>query len=87
MTLRERAESVANTVFRALHTSPSADQAKRATDLIERAIIDVVLEERQRCASVASAHGTPDADLAHKIAEEIRRVDDALIAARAADMR
>jgi hypothetical protein len=87
MKLRERAESIANSVFAALQASPSDDQAKKATDVIERGIIDVVLEERQRCAKVAIAHGTPDADMAHKIAEEIRRVDKALVAGRAADTR
>ncbi len=79
MTLRERAESVAKSVFGALQASPNDDQEKAATDVIEKAIINVVLEERQRCASVAIAHGTPDADRANKIAEAIRRAEDAEI--------
>ncbi len=87
MTLRERADSVAKSVFIALQTSPDADRAKEATDIIEKAIINVVLEERQRCAGVAVAHGTPDADLASKIAADIRRAKDAEIAGRAADTR
>ncbi len=87
MKLRERAQRTADSVFRTLQASPSEDQAKAATDLIERAIIDVVLSERQRCAGVAIAHGTPDADMAHKIAEEIRRHEDAMVAGRAADTR
>ena len=52
--------------------------------MIEKAIINIVLEERQRCANVASAHGTPDADRANKIAEAIRRAEDAEIAGSAA---
>ncbi len=87
MTLRERADRVAKSIFSALQTSPDADRAKEATDIIEKAIINVVLEERQRCASVAVAHGTPDADLASKIAADIRRAKDAEIAGRAADTR
>ncbi len=87
MTLRERADRVAKSIFSALQTSPDADRAKEATDIIEKAIIDVVLEERQRCAGVAVAHGTPDADLASKIAADIRRAKDAEIAGRAADTR
>ncbi len=87
MTSGERAERVAKSIFSALQTSPDADLAKQATDLIEKAIIDVVLEERQRCAGVAVARGTPDADLASKIAEDIHRAKDAEIAGRAADMR
>ena len=84
MTLRERADRIAKSIFSALQTSPDANRAKEATDIIEKAIIDVVLEERQRCASVAIAHGTPDADRANKIAEEIRRARDAMVAGRAA---
>ncbi len=87
MTLRERADRVAKSIFSALQASPDADRAKEATDIIEKAIINVVLEERQRCAGVAVAHGTPDADLASKIAADIRRAKDAEIAGRAADTR
>ena len=87
MTLRERADRVAKSIFSALQMSPDSDQAKEATDIIEKAIIDVVLEERQRCAGVAVSHGTPDADLASKIAADIRRAKDAEIAGRAADTR
>ncbi len=84
MKLRERAESVAKSVFGALQVSPNDDRAKAATDVIEKTIINTVLEERQRCANVAIAHGTPDADRANKIAEEIRRAEDAEITGSAA---
>ncbi len=84
MTLRERADRVAKSIFLALQTSPDADRAKEATDVIEKAIIDVVLEDRQRCVNVAVAHGTPDADRASKIAAAIRRAEDAEITGRAA---
>ena len=84
MTLRERADRIAKSIFSTLQTSPNADRAKEATDVIEKAIIDVVLEERQRCANIAVAHGTPDADRASKIAAAIRRAEDAEITGRAA---
>ena len=83
MTSLERAEHVSRSIFSALQISPDADQATAAADIIEKAIIEVVLEERQRCAGVAVAHGTPDADRANKIAEAIRRAEDAKIAGRA----
>ncbi len=83
MTSRERADRVAKAIFTALQTSPDDDRAKATIDVIEKAIIDVVLEERQRCAGVAIAHGTPDADRASKIADAIRRAEDAKIAGRA----
>ena len=84
MKLRERADRVAKSIFSALQMSPDADRAKEATDVIEKAIIDVVLEERQRCVNVVVAHGTPDADRASKIAAAIRRAEDAEIAGSAA---
>ena len=83
MKLRERADLLANSIFSTMQTSPDADLAKAVADVIEKSIIDVVLEERQRCANVATGHGTPDADLAHKIAEDIHRARDAEIAGRA----
>ncbi len=84
MTFRERAERVAKSVFGALQASPNDDQAKAVIDVIEKSIINIVLEERQRCANVAIAHGTPDADRANKIAEAIRRAEDAEITGSAA---
>ncbi len=66
-----------------MQTSPDDDRAKATIDVIEKASIDVVLEERQRCAGVAIAHGTPDADRASKIADAIRNAEDAKIAGRA----
>lgn len=84
MKLRERADHIAKSVFSTLQASPDADQMKQATDAIEKAIIEVVLEERGRCANVAVAHGTPDADRASKIADAIRRAEDAEIAGLAA---
>ena len=89
MTSLERAEHVSRSIFSALQISPDADQATAAVKIIEKAIIEVVLEERQRCAGVAvahgtpEAHGTPDADRANKIAVAIRRAEDAEIAGRA----
>ena len=83
MTSRERADRVAKAIFTTLQTSPDDDRAKATIDVIEKAIIDVVLEERQRCAGVAIAHGTPDADRASKIADAIRNAEDAKIAGRA----
>lgn len=84
MTLRERADDLAQSVLSALQASPDADRTKQVTDVIEKAIIEVVLEERKRCARIAVAHGTPDADRASKIADAIRRAEGAEIAGHAA---
>ncbi len=80
MTLRERAESAATVVVKALAASPTEDQAKKVTELIEQAVIDALLEEAGRCADVARKCCAADRDLAHKVAREITNSNVALIA-------
>ncbi len=59
----------------ALGATPTPEQAKAAAYMIERAIID-----SHRDAAVRSAKVTNDRDMAHKVADEIRRAHIALIA-------
>ena len=77
--LRERAEETADEVHRILGISED-DHPKEIADAIEQTIIKALLEERHRCADVAVKCCPEDADKAHKISEEIRRVNTALIA-------
>ena len=80
MNLRERAESAAASVFETLSVSPTGDQAKRATELIEKIVIDAVIEEGRRCAKVARDCCASDRDMARKVAREVRLSNVALIA-------
>jgi hypothetical protein len=80
MELRDRAESAARSVYEILEAAPTKDQAKRVADALERAAIEIVLAERERCAGVVRECCSPDLDTAHKIAEQVRRDDAALIA-------
>lgn len=80
MTLRERAESTAGSIYGLLELEPAKAQAAEVTKVIEQAIIDAVLDERERCVHVAADCCSADKDTAHKIAEEIRRARGALIA-------
>ena len=82
MTSRERADRVAKSIFTALQMSPDADRAKQVADVIEKAIIEVVLEERQRWAGVAVAHGTPDAERAGKMREAITGAEVSTVTCR-----
>ncbi|MFQ5994677.1 MAG: hypothetical protein ACE5K1_06250 [Acidiferrobacterales bacterium] len=80
MDFTERAQSAAKTVCAMLHTTPSTDLERQVTEVIERTLIDAVLEDGERCARVAMECCSADQDLAHKIAEEIRRRQTALVA-------
>ena len=77
--LRERAEGAADEVFRILGIEED-DHPKEVADAIEETIIKALLEERHRCADVAIQCCPEDKDKAHKISDEIRRVNKALIA-------
>jgi hypothetical protein len=80
MNFRERSQSCASSVCSILQAAPSPQQEKKVADAIEQAIIEAVRENAERCAKVAQACCSADRDLAHKIAEEIRRQNTALIA-------
>ena len=59
----------------------SADNhPKEIADALERAIINALLEERQRCADVALKHCGDDRNKGQTIVEEINRTNTALIA-------
>ncbi len=80
MTFRERAEQTAQAVAKLLQAEPTPERSKEAADLIERAIIDSYQDAAERCAKVALKCCSPDMDMAHKVADEIRRANTALIA-------
>lgn len=80
MNIRDRAESTAKSVCEILQAKPSADLQKQVADVIERALADTTITQGEEYAQVAMVCCSADRDLAHKIAEEIRRKNLALIA-------
>ena len=80
MNFRNRAERTAQAVAKLLQAESTPEQSKAAADLIERAIIDSYQDAAEHCAKVARECCSADRDLAHKVAEEIRRANTALIA-------
>lgn len=76
--LRQRAQETTKKVQDILDVD-CADHEKEVVMAIEQAIIDALLDERERCATVAYDHVcAEDRDKAHKVAEEIRRIRTAL---------
>ncbi len=80
MTINDLAAKAVEEIAKALDVQPSDTQAKSVDDIVQQAVINAVLEERSRCATVATNHCTADQDLAHKIVAEIRADEAALIA-------
>lgn len=80
MEFREHAQNAAKTVCTMLDSALSDEQEKRITEIIEHAVIEAVREDGNRCAKAAMSCCSADRDLAHKVADEIRRTNTALIA-------
>ncbi len=80
MTINDRAAKAVEEIAKALDVQPSDAQAKSVDDIVQQAIIKAVLEERSRCATVATNFCNADHDLANKIQAEIRADEAALIA-------
>uniref|UniRef100_A0A2A4ZA93 Uncharacterized protein n=1 Tax=OCS116 cluster bacterium TaxID=2030921 RepID=A0A2A4ZA93_9PROT len=62
-----------------LKGSLDKDQQKEIANLIERAVIKAILEGQHRAVDAALRCPEADQDVAHKIATEIRKKNDALI--------
>ena len=80
MSFRARSKSTADAVVSALALSPTDGQTEEVIAIIERALVEAVAEANQRCSQLAVACCSADRDLAHKIADEIERNHQALIA-------
>ncbi len=78
--LRERADEATRKVQEILGVTAD-EHPKEIADAIEQTIINALLAERERCATVAYEECCEeDQDRAHKVAGEIRRIRTALIA-------
>lgn len=77
--LRDRAEDTKETIQKLLDISCSGHD-EEVIKAIEKAIIEALLAERERCAVVAFKHCCDeDRDKAHKLADDIKRVRTALV--------
>ena len=79
MSVSQNAEQTANAVVAVLQASPSPAQTEEVSKLIEQAILNAILEERERCTHVVMECCSADLDMAHKMSEEIRKRQEALV--------
>ena len=80
MTINDQAAKAVEEITKAFDVQPSDAQAKSVNSIVQHAITNAVLEERSRCARVATNVCSADQDLAHKIQAQIRADEAALIA-------
>ncbi len=80
MKLSKHAEGAAKDVTSHLKITPGKKQMDQIARIIEKAIVEAVVEHRTKCADVVVKAGSEDTDLAHAIRDKIRRKTDVLIA-------
>ena len=73
------ATSATDKINALLKDSLDKDQKKEISTVIERAVIKAILEGQHRAVDAALRCPEADQDVAHKIATEIRKKNDALI--------
>jgi len=78
MSVKQLADNTAKEILTSLgrEKAGSDDVSK----IVEKALLTVLQETRQGCVDVVKICCSPDLDLAHKIADELRRKEIALIA-------
>ncbi len=80
MELKKRAEQAVKDAGKAIGGQLSEKDEQLVAEIIEQAMQHAIHEATKQSSSAAVACCGPDADMAHKIAEEIKRANTALIA-------
>ena len=80
MPLKPIAENAVVEIAKVLGTAMSDDQRALVSKIVEQAVIDAAVSTSQKCSDVVKFHSGHEADLAHKLAEELRLAETALIA-------
>ena len=80
MNISENATSTASAVCAILGVDADEERLRQVSRLIERSIINAILNQAERYTHVVMSCCSADMDLAHKLAGEIRTSNKALIA-------
>ena len=75
----EKLKEIVGTAMDDLGDMVSPDDHKKASKIIEAAVIKGMLEAQHRAVDACHQAADADRDIAHKIATEIRQKNDALI--------
>lgn len=80
MNIAERVQSTTEAIFAVLQLTPSDEQNRQIARIVQKAVINSMLEQAERSTNVAMKCCSADRDLAHKVADGIHRDYEALIA-------
>tara|TARA_R110000803_G_scaffold43745_1_gene93121 strand:+ start:241 stop:540 length:300 start_codon:yes stop_codon:yes gene_type:complete len=78
MSIKKLADNTAKEILKSLGND--ADKSDDIALIVEKALLAVLREAREGCVDVVNICCSPDRDLAHKIADELRLKEKALIA-------
>ena len=80
MSLKSLADEAVVEISKSLSTTLTESETRAISKIIEHALIKAVNQASEKCTDAAVICCGPEADLAHKIAEEVDRAQYALIA-------
>ncbi len=80
MTLKPIADKAVVQICNTVAAQMSDDERASVSRIVEQAVIDAAVSASKECAGVVKFHTGPEADLAHKIAEQLKLAETALIA-------
>ena len=80
MSLNRLVESAVAKIEKTLPNPLTETQVNAISKVVEEALISAVNESSKNCATAAVVCCGPEADLAHKIAEDVERARHALVA-------
>lgn len=80
MPLQSIADSAVAKVCETISSPIPDDERVQIARIIEQAVMDASVTTSQRCGAAVNRDAGADADLAHKIAEQIKRTEKSLIA-------
>ena len=80
MTLKPIADEAVAKICEVVSTPMTNDEHASVSRVVEQAVIDAAVSASQKCASVVKFHTGHEADLAHKVAEQLKLTETALIA-------
>ena len=78
MSIKQLADNTTKEILKSL--ANDVDQSDNIAWIVEKALLTVLREAREGCVDVVNVCCSPDRDLAHKIADELRMKEKALIA-------
>ena len=80
MSLKPIADKAAGQIFSAISTQLSDDEKANVSRIVEQVVIDTAASTSKECAGIVKFHSGPEADIAHKIDQELKLAETALIA-------